>query len=282
MLSIVDLRRRYGRTIAVDGISLEVRAGEAFGLLGPNGAGKSTLVSLCAGLLRPDSGRVEILGSRPTEPRCRRRVGVAPQELALYDDLTASANIEFFGRLFGLHGGRLRERVAAALDFVGLSDRRGDRVRTFSGGMKRRLNLAVAIVHEPELLFLDEPTVGVDPQSRNAILDNVRALLRLGRTVVYTTHYMEEAERVCDRIGVVDRGRLLALGSVAELIGRHGGRTVLAFDRRPDCPAERIETDDPFEELARRRAAGPLGDFRVERPNLETVFLNLTGHSLRD
>ena len=280
MLKLTEVRKSYGSIVAVDGLSLEIQTGEVFGLLGPNGAGKSTTVALAVGLLEPDAGRVEINGrGAPTDARVRAGIGVAPQALAIYEELTGAENLRFFGRLHGLEGPRLAERVVWALEFVGLTPRGHSRVDTYSGGMKRRLNLAVAILNDPPLLLLDEPTVGVDPQSRNAIFDNILALKREGRTVVYTTHYMEEAERLCDRVGIMDQGRLLALDSVPALVERHGGRSTLIVER--DGTEVRIETDDPVAELARLGAAG-IGRFRLERPDLESVFLRLTGRHLRD
>jgi linearmycin/streptolysin S transport system ATP-binding protein len=184
------LRKSYGATLAVDGVSLEIRGGEIFGLLGPNGAGKSTTIGMLAGLLLPDAGRAEIAGGDPALPGTRRRLGVAPQALAIYPELTAEENLRFFGVLYGLAGAGLRERIAWALELAGLTDRRGERVSGYSGGMQRRLNLACALVHDPEVLFLDEPTVGVDPQSRNAIFDQIVRLRAAAKTVLYTTHYM--------------------------------------------------------------------------------------------
>jgi ABC-2 type transport system ATP-binding protein len=227
-LNLNSVRKSFGAIVAVDGLSLAVRKGEVFGLLGPNGAGKSTTVSLAVGLLAPDEGTVSIDGlGDPADPTVRQRMGVATQSLALYDLLTAEENLRFFGQVYGLSGGTLAARVAWCLDFVGLADRKGHRVGTYSGGMKRRLNLAAALVHDPDLLLLDEPTVGVDPQSRNKIFENIEALHRDGRTVIYTTHYMEEAERLCDRIAIVDAGRLLALGTLTELLAAHGGPPTL-------------------------------------------------------
>jgi ABC-2 type transport system ATP-binding protein len=198
----------------------------------------------------------------------------------LYEDLTGDENLSFFGKLQGLTGRKLAERVAWALEFVALSDRRRDFVKTYSGGMKRRLNIAVAVIHDPPLLLLDEPTVGVDPQSRNAIFENILALRKQGRTVVYTTHYMEEAQRLCDRVGIMDHGRLLALDTVERLIAAHGGKSVLLAERTSG--EVRVETDDPLAELLRLQKEGPLLRFRVERPDLERVFLHLTGRELRD
>jgi len=281
MLVLAGVRKRYGTRTAVDGLSLAVRRGEIFGLLGPNGAGKTTTVGLAIGLLVPDEGTVDVAGlGSPRDPAVRARIGLAPQALALYDALTGQENVAFFGSVYGLSGARLAERVAAAIEFVGLTDRRCDRVATYSGGMKRRLNLAVALVHDPELLLLDEPTVGVDPQSRNLIFENVRHLREAGKTIVYTTHYMEEAERLCDRVGIVDNGRLLALGTVPELVAAHGGRPELVADTGGE--EVRVETDDPLGELNRLAAARPVAAFRVERANLEQVFLHLTGRQLRD
>jgi len=281
MLVLSGVRKRYGTRTAVDGLSLAVRRGEIFGLLGPNGAGKTTTVGLAIGLLVPDEGTVDVAGlGSPRDPAVRARIGLAPQALALYDALTGQENVAFFGSVYGLSGARLAERVAAAIEFVGLTDRRRDRVATYSGGMKRRLNLAVALVHDPELLLLDEPTVGVDPQSRNLIFENVRHLREAGKTIVYTTHYMEEAERLCDRVGIVDNGRLLALGTVPELVAAHGGRPELVADTGGE--EVRVETDDPLGELNRLAAARPVAAFRVERANLEQVFLHLTGRQLRD
>jgi ABC-2 type transport system ATP-binding protein len=282
LLVLREVRKRYGPAApAVDGLSLEVRRGEVFGLLGPNGAGKTTTVAMIAGLLAPDAGSVELVpyGS-PRVPEVRRRIGIAPQALALYDGLTGEENVALFGRLYGLSGQALALRVAASIAFVGLEDRARDRVAAYSGGMKRRLNLAVALVHEPELVVLDEPTVGVDPQSRNLIFENIGALRSQGRTIVYTTHYMEEAERLCDRVAIVDAGRLLALGTVGELVAAHGVRPVLVAELEGE--ERRIPADDPLAALNALAARERLRSFRVERPDLEQVFLHLTGRRLRD
>lgn len=281
MLTFDQVRKRYGARTAVDGLSLHVRRGEVLGLLGPNGAGKSTSVAMAAGVIAPDGGTVRIDGNGdPRRPVDRARIGVAPQALALYDALSGEANLRFFGAIYDLHGAGLDNRVRWALEFVGLTPRAGDVVATYSGGMKRRLNLAAALVHDPELLLLDEPTVGVDPQSRNALFDNIEALRREGHTIVYTTHYMEEAVRLCDRIAIVDQGRLLALGTLDELLVAHAGPPVLVATtadgevRRP--------TARPLETLTTLAASTTVTDFRVERPTLEDVFLQLTGRSLRD
>ncbi|MEI6224399.1 MAG: ABC transporter ATP-binding protein [Deltaproteobacteria bacterium] len=281
MLSLRDLRKRFGDRVAVDGLSLEVHRGEILGLLGPNGAGKSTTIHMAVGLLDPDEGVIDVDGrGSPRNPEVRRLLGVAPQSIALYDALTPEENLRFFGRVQGLSGKALRDRVEWALSFAALSDRRRDRSGELSGGMKRRLNLAAALVHDPSLILLDEPTVGVDPQSRNAILDRVMELRTADRAVVYTTHYMDEAARICDRIAIVDAGRVLALGTTAELLSRHGGDPTLVVVR--DGAERRIATRDPAGELSRILAAGPVDDFRVERADLEAVFLRLTGKRLRD
>jgi len=281
MLTFEHVRKSYGTTVAVDDLSLTVRRGEVLGLLGPNGAGKSTAVNLAVGLLAPDAGRVLIDGvGDPRSPRVRARLGVAPQALALYELLSGVENLRFFGEMYGLAGTALRNRVAWSLEFVGLTERARDRVAEYSGGMKRRLNLASALVHDPELILLDEPTVGVDPQSRNQIFENILDLRRQGGTLIYTTHYMEEAARLCDRVAIVDKGRLLALGTVDELLRTHGARPTLVA--QTEHGERRIETDDPLAELNRLAAIGTVAAFQMERPTLEQVFLQLTGRSLRD
>jgi ABC-2 type transport system ATP-binding protein len=287
MLTLTDVHKSFGRIKAVGGLSLSIGKGEVFGFLGPNGAGKTTTISMAIGLLRPDAGSVTLGGlGPPTDPAVRRHVGVAPQSLALYGMLTAQENLAFFGRLYGLGGRALSSAIGRVLDEVGLSARAKDCVSGFSGGMQRRLNLAAALLHDPPVVLLDEPTAGVDPQSRNNILDLVRQMKNAGRTVVYTTHYMEEAQRLCDRVGVIDHGRLLALGTVDELVAQHGGASTVTLERGERH--ERRTTADPLRELAgvfaQEQSARnePLTGVRVERPNLESVFLTLTGRSLRD
>jgi len=285
VLRLSHLRKTYGNLVAVDDVSLEVRKGEVFGLLGPNGAGKSTTIGMCVGLISPDSGSVVIEGAGdPTQDSVRQHLGVAPQALAIYDDLTGAENLSLFGRLYGLGGRSLGDRVHRVLDLVGLLPRASDRAGVYSGGMKRRLNLAAALIHEPPLLLLDEPTAGVDPQSRNNILDTVRDLAKAGKTIIYTTHYMEEAQRLCDRIGIIDKGRLLCVGTVAELVNSHGGKSVVRVDR--SHKHERIETDDPLREISRVLSASestdPVTGVHIDKPDLESVFLSLTGRSLRD
>jgi ABC-2 type transport system ATP-binding protein len=248
------------------------------------------------GLLAPDSGSITVNGGAAlNQAEARLAIGVAPQTLALYEDLTALENLKFFGRLYRLSGEKLRERVAWALEFAGLEDRRRDRVKTYSGGMKRRLNMAVALVHDPRVIVFDEPTVGVDPQSRNHIFERIEQLKATGRTIVYTTHYMEEAQRLCDRVAVMDHGKILDLDAVPALIARHGGRAVvkaeliqpppdLAVLPQPlDGLSLRFESERPLEDVARLSSAGvAFQTLEVARPDLETVFLTLTGRSLRD
>jgi ABC-2 type transport system ATP-binding protein len=296
MIEVRELHKSFGATAAVGGVSFDVRDGETFGLLGPNGAGKSTTIGMLTGAIRPDKGSIGINGGHsPTEASARMAIGFAPQNLSLYEELSAVENLIFFGRLYQLAGKELHERVEWALEFAGLSDRQKDRVKTFSGGMKRRLNLAVALVHNPRVIFLDEPTAGVDPQSRNHIFERIEELRSQGRTVVYTTHYMEEAQRLCDRVAIMVGGKVLDLDTVPALIDRYGGRSVVKAElvRPPEngvtLPAMldglslRFESDRPLEEVGRLSSAGVLfQSLEVTRPDLETVFLSLTGKSLRD
>lgn len=309
MIEINGLLKKYGDRIAVNGVSFSVREGEIFGLLGPNGAGKTTTISILATLLPPDGGQVTIAGYdlvRETN-HIKPLIGFVPQELALYPTLSAWDNLAFFGRIYGLRGTALKERIAAVLDMVGLSDRAGDAVRTFSGGMKRRLNIAAGLIHRPRILFLDEPTVGVDPQSRNFIFEHVEWLKAEGMTIVYTTHYMEEAERLCDRVAIIDEGRILALDTTKNLIGLLGGGVIYAGlaaeTMEALLPAIRslphvvavsihgnrlkIETNDArpaLLELIKLCNAHdvPILSLEVLEPNLESVFLHLTGKRLRD
>jgi ABC-2 type transport system ATP-binding protein len=281
MLKCSKLTKRYGSILAVDGLDLNVRAGEIFGFLGPNGAGKSTVVSLAVGLQKPDSGQIEIgdYGS-PQDPAVRGIVGVAPQALALYSDLSARENLEFFGQLYGLRGKQLTKQVGWAIDFIDMKERENDPIKSYSGGMKRRVNLAAALLHDPKLILLDEPTVGVDPQSRNSILDRILELKGRGCTVIYTSHYMSEVEKICDRVAIMDKGKLLALGTVGELISKHGGGNRILVDL-PNGE-ESFALNDPNDALRSLARIPDIVSFRTEQPNLETVFLNLTGRSLRD
>ena len=281
MLRISGVRKRFGGVTAVDGVSLELAPGEIFGLLGPNGAGKTTTISMAVGLLRPDEGRVELgdLGS-PELASARAHIGLAPQALAVYDDLTGAENLEFFASLYGASRRDARARAAELLRLVGLEDRGGDRAGAYSGGMKRRLNLALALVHDPPLVLLDEPTVGVDPQSRAAIFEIITSLREAGRTILYTTHYMEEAQRLCDRVGIIDRGRLLALDTVDGLLDEHGARSAVTVET--DAGRRRIESDDPLATLAGVLKDPETRGVHIERADLESVFLALTGRRLRD
>ncbi len=281
MLTLTNVFKSFGRIVAVDDLSLAIAPGEFFGMLGPNGAGKTTTIAMAVGLLEPDRGTVDFNNSgTPTRPHVRAQLGVAPQSLALYGDFTGRENLDFFARLHHLDRRARHARVEKLLERVGLRDRATDYVRHYSGGMKRRLNLAAAIIHDPRLVLLDEPTVGVDPQSRTAIFELLRELHADGRTVVYTTHYMEEAQRLCDRVAIMDHGRLLALDSVNGLIDAHGGDSVVTIERKQGD--ERISTTKPLEVVSQRVSDPAVMNLHIERPNLETVFLNLTGRSLRD
>jgi ABC-2 type transport system ATP-binding protein len=300
---VEDLCKRFGEVVAVDGVGFEVGRGEMLGLLGPNGAGKTTTIGILCGLVKPDRGTVRLDGKTdPTQPDVRASLGVVPQSLALYDELTAQGNLEFFGRINGLAGRKLRERVAACLDLAGLTQRRKDRVATFSGGMKRRLNLVCSLLHEPAILLLDEPTVGVDPQSRHLIFETIERLRSDGRTILYTTHYMEEAQRLCDRVAILDHGRMLVLDTVANLIARHGGAShiEIGLAEAPQDPRSlgaklgvddlssegstiRFQTTAPAQALAALNQSGVrYQTLKVDTANLEDVFLNLTGRRLRD
>src|SRR5262245_27794127 len=238
MLEVRNLQKRYGDLVAVDGVSLSAGVGQTVGLLGPNGAGKTTTVSIIAGLVRPDAGQVLIEG-RPlagdTDP-IKGRIGLVPQDLALYDELSARDNLTFFGSLYGLDRATLKRAIAEALELVGLTDRARDKVGTFSGGMKRRLNLCAALLHDPQILLLDEPTVGVDPQSRNAIFDNLETLKQRGKALLYTTHYMEEAERLCDRLIIIDHGRVIADDTLQGLYRLLPARNVLVVELEDGGP----------------------------------------------
>jgi ABC-2 type transport system ATP-binding protein len=309
MLEVNGLTKSYGKLLAVSGVSFRVDHGETIGLLGPNGAGKTTTVSIIAGLMSPDSGEVLIEGNpvkSDTDP-VKRKIGLVPQDMALYDQLTALDNLTFFAALYSISGTKAKQAIGAALNLVELSDRAGGKVGTFSGGMKRRLNLAAALLHDPQILLLDEPTVGVDPQSRNAIFENLESLKKRGKTLVYTTHYMEEAERLCDRIVIIDHGKVIADDTLQGLHKLLPITNVIAVE------LDNANSFKPEEVLAlpEVKSAGLAnGKLRVgvhdlskgapgilrwlsenghtyhhvssERPDLETVFLTLTGRSLRD
>ena len=304
------LEKQFGATTAVADVSFCAEPGEVLGLLGPNGAGKSTTVGMLAGLMRPDRGTVRI-GGRPlgidADPS-KRSIGVVPQEIALLDELPARMNLEFFGALYGLAGRRLGARVAAVLELTRLAERAADPPKEFSGGMRRRLNIGCALLHEPQVLLLDEPTVGIDPQSRLSIFETIEALATAGRTIIYTTHYMEEVERLCDRVVVIDHGRVLADETVARLIASASAANLLTliYDSPPDAAAlaqieclpgiTRVELDGPRLSIAaedlgiaaprvleRLAALGfSCRELTSRRANLEDVFLGLTGRTLRD
>lgn len=281
MIKLESVSKHYGKLLAVDDVSLDIATGEIFGLLGPNGAGKSTMISMISGQIIPSSGDLWVAGFSPTSNDAKRLLGLAPQATALYEDLSALDNLQFFGSLYRLSKTRLAERCDEVLEFTGLADRAKDRVETFSGGMKRRLNLAVTLLHEPEVLLLDEPTVGVDPQSRNKLFENILTLKEQGKTIVYTTHYMEEAERLCDRVGIVDKGKLLALDSVDRLIDQYGGESQLRISSAAGEVV--LNTSQPIKDLQNMLVEHrDITDLRLLRPDLEKVFLNLTGRHLRD
>jgi ABC-2 type transport system ATP-binding protein len=307
MLQAHELRKSYGEREVVANVSFSAAPGEIVGLLGPNGAGKTTIVSMLCGLVSPDSGSVSIAGEaiRGDASDVKRRIGLVPQELALYGDLSARANLELFGALYGVSGTKLRERCDQALDLVGLTDRAKDKPQTFSGGMQRRLNIACALVHDPDILLLDEPTVGVDPQSRNAIFDNLETLKARGKTMVYTTHYMEEAERLCDRVVIIDHGNVAAADTLQGLY-----RLLPAVESLEIELTGSVDTDVLMREPGVKSAQQTNGklvvgidDLSRDAPvvlawlaahghaarrvtsghaSLESVFLALTGRQLRD
>ena len=311
MLEARGLCKSYGSRAVVSDLSLSVKGGEIVGLLGPNGAGKSTTVAMLCGLVAADRGQVFVGEGAARQPLTegslegKRRIGVVPQELSIYENLGTAANLELFGALYGLSGALLAERVAAALKLVGLADRARDKPSTFSGGMKRRLNIASALVHDPDILIFDEPTVGVDPQSRNAIFDNLEELRQRGKALLYTTHYMEEAERLCDRIVIVDHGKVVASDTLAGIqkllpatqsleIEVDGAVDLAALAALPgidsvtqDGVLLRVGVADLARDtpaLLTTLAASGQRVSRVAsaRPGLEDVFLSLTGRQLRD
>ncbi len=308
MITVQGLSKNFGQLRAVDRVSFEVSEGQLFGFLGPNGAGKTTTISMVCGLLKPDEGTVRIgdydLWQDPR--RTKRLLGLVPQELALYEELSARENLVFWGGLYGLGHAELSQRSGELLDRVGLADRSREPVSRYSGGMKRRLNLAIGLVHRPKALLLDEPTVGIDPQARNNILDIIRDIARQGTTIIFTTHHLEEAEKLCDRIAIMDHGKVLQTGSVAELAKVAGGRDVItirgsftgrqvqqalegdpvAFLNAADGQAT-LHLEKPDYNLATLinrlgRGGVEVADLSVQKPTLESVFLKLTGRELRD
>lgn len=308
ILAIDGLTKAFGSVRAVDGVGFTVEAGEIYGLLGPNGAGKTTTISMICGLLKPDAGgiRIDGVGLDADGGRARRIMGVVPQELALYEELTGSENLEFWGRLAGLGAAEARVRAREMLEALLLTDRGGHPVRTYSGGMKRRINLGAALMHRPRLLLLDEPTVGIDPQARANILEFVRRLGAEGTAIVYTTHYLEEAEAFCRRVGIVDQGRLLAEGTLAELQARLGGDRVYVLEgaldgARPEAWPGFLDRFRVLQATERGIVVASVGErdpaaclqellalpVRVEnvtlkKPTLNDVFLQLTGRDLRE
>jgi ABC-2 type transport system ATP-binding protein len=309
VLRCEGLRKRYGELVAVDDLTFHIAEGETYGLLGPNGAGKTTAISMIVGILARDAGQVTVDG-RPHDVHrieAKALIGYVPQELALYPDLTGRENLRFFARLYGLSGRDLKRRTDEVLEVVGLSERGGDKVATYSGGMSRRLHIGVGLLNRPRLLVLDEPTAGVDPQSRHAILDSVKHLASEGLAVLYTTHYMEEAERLCDRVGIIDGGVLRAEGSRRELVRLVGSDDEVQLIADGDLAAAaralgqlpqvtRVDSGNTHLQLLVEDAstilprildtAGRSGvtvrSVEVREPNLEAVFLHLTGRALRD
>lgn len=312
-IQIHNLHKRFGNTLAVRGISFEVEPGTIFSLLGPNGAGKSTTISMIACLLRPDEGEAYVMGhSVLREPQqVKASLGIVPQELALYEDLTARENLEFWGKMYGLRGSLLQQRVDNVLAMTGLADRQKERVEAYSGGMKRRVNIGIALLHRPDVIIMDEPTVGIDPQSRRHILDGVLDFNRAGSTILYTTHYMEEAQELSDRIAIMDHGAIIAAGTQEELVhivgerdrialklnheapevvaawGQVEGVSHISADPTPDHFAYEILAQDSNNVLPHLFDVAAGGGVRIvsidiQEPNLETVFLHLTGRALRD
>jgi len=313
-VQVQDLHKDFDEIHAVQGVSFAIRAGEIFSLLGPNGAGKSTIISMLACLLEPTAGDALVMGhSIRREPMAvKAAIGVVPQEIALYEDLSARENLDFWGKMYGLRGAPLERRVTEVLELTGLADRQRGRVNKFSGGMKRRLNIGIALLHRPQVLILDEPTVGIDPQSRRNILDGVKELNRSGVTVLYTTHYMEEAQELSDQIAILDQGKVIALGTHAELVqivgelhrvdlqlsalpeglvatwkATEGVRRVTVADEGRQDGSVTVLVDDSNRLVPRlfeaATAAGArITSVEVQEPNLETVFLHITGKALRD
>lgn len=308
-INVLDLHKDFGEVYAVKGVSFTVRRGEVFSLLGPNGAGKSTTISMLACLLRPTQGDATILGhsirSRPQAVKAR--LGVVPQEIALYDDLTARENLDFWGKMYGLRGAALDKRVDEVLELIGLADRQKGRLEKFSGGMKRRINIGVALLHQPDVVIMDEPTVGIDPQSRRHILDGVKDLNRQGTTVLYTTHYMEEAQELSDHIAIMDKGEIIASGThtdLVQIVGEQDRISVRLSEPHPELLAQwrevagvaSITAEDGVITLLARDSnlvlphlfelAAAVGiritSVDIQEPDLETVFLHLTGRALRD
>jgi ABC-2 type transport system ATP-binding protein len=311
ILEVLNLVKKFGDFTAVDGISFDIQEGEVFSLLGPNGAGKTTTISMLSCLLLPTVGDALIAGYSVTKDalEVKRLIGVVPQEIALYEDLSARENLTFWGQMYGLGGSSLKARVNEVLEQIGLTDRAKDKIKTYSGGMKRRVNIGVGLLHKPRLLFMDEPTVGIDPQSRRSILDSVKELNKAGMTVLYTTHYMEEAEELSNRVGIVDHGKLIALGTQKELTQLVGENETLRLHTGEDVDSQPLiaaleelpevihasasddmivlivpEADDALPPVLGQAAmlGYKIRSVDIQEPNLEAVFLQLTGRALRD
>ena len=309
VLECRGLRRSFGKLVAVDAVGFHIDPGETYGLLGPNGAGKTTTISMIAGLLERDAGEVTVAGEPMTthSVRAKSALGYEPQDLAIYPDLSGRENLMFFARLYGMPTAQAKSRSAEVLALTGLADRAGDQTKQYSGGMKRRLNIGIGLLHRPRLLILDEPTVGVDPQSRNAILESVEGLSGAGMAVLYTTHYMEEAERLCDRIGIIDHGKLIAEGTRADLVSMVGEgdqvrlsatgnlasaaaglaarswvREAKALDGSIDLVVENARSELPAILTDVAASGVSVRSVEVTEPDLEAVFLHLTGRALRD
>jgi len=309
VLECCGLRRCFGRLVAVDGVGFHIDPGETYGLLGPNGAGKTTSISMIAGLLERDGGEVTVAGEPMTtrSVRAKNAIGYVPQDLAIYPDLSGRENLMFFARLYGMPTSQAKRRTDEVLTLTGLADRAGDQTKQYSGGMKRRLNIGIGLLHQPKLLILDEPTAGVDPQSRNAILESVEGLSGAGMAVLYTTHYMEEAERLCDRIGIIDHGKLIAegtrdelvslvgegdqvrlsatgdlAGAAADLAARSWVRQAKALDGSIDLVVENARGELPAILTEVASVGVIVRSVEVTEPDLEAVFLHLTGRALRD
>ena len=308
-IEVLDLHRSFGENKAVQGVSFNVQQGEIFSLLGPNGAGKTTTISMLSCLLRPNEGDARVMGHsiRTDAMGVKSVLGVVPQELALYEDLTARENLTFWGKMYGLRGPALRSRVNEVLDVIGLRDRANERVGKYSGGMKRRVNIGVALLHKPKVIYMDEPTVGIDPQSRRNILDSVVALKDQGMTVLYTTHYMEEAQELSNHIAIMDHGKMIACGTHDELVKLVGQQTRIDLTLSADAGSvmvewrnlkgvERVSAEDGLITVlvedsnrvlprlfeAASRLSARITSVDIREPNLEAVFLHLTGRALRD
>ena len=308
MLIAKNLSKSYNDVKALSNVSLSIKEGELYGLLGPNGAGKTTTISILSSLLKPDGGEVlyqdKSLYKNTSE--CKKIIGVVPQEIALYEDLTAIENLKFWGTLYGIKGKQLQSKTDELLEFLGLADRKNHKIKTYSGGMKRRINIAAALLHDPKIVFMDEPTVGIDPQSRNLIFEVIEELHSRGLTMIYTTHYMEEAERLCDRIGIIDEGRIITEGSLDELkkassvkeeiqvkftnpqktdlvsISNHFNGQLSIQDNQMILSTSKTNTDLPELIQLCTNANLQLEKLDVRSLSLESIFLELTGKSLRD